>query len=99
MKRFVLITSALVALVATGAAVAHLKATDVSAVSATLTATTPSNVRTQTYTCDGQTFEVTTGRWSGTSTSTTPDLNGATDDLRRRASTTRRRSSAGSTAV
>jgi hypothetical protein len=77
MKRFVLITSALVALVATGAAVAHLKATDVSAVSATLTATTPSNVRTQTYTCEGQTFEVTTGRWSGTSTSTTPDLNGA----------------------
>ena len=47
MKRFVLITSALVALVATGAAVAHLKATDVSAVSATLTATTPSNVQTQ----------------------------------------------------
>ena len=48
MKRFALITSALVALVATGAAVAHMKATDVSAVSATLTATTPSNVRTQT---------------------------------------------------
>jgi len=77
MKRFALIASALVALVATGAAVAHLKATDVSAVSATLTATTPSNVRTQTYTCEGQTFEVTTGRWSGTSTSTTTDLNGA----------------------
>ena len=78
MKRFVLITSALVALVAAGAAVANLRATDVSAVSATLTATTPSNVQTRTYTCEGQTFEVTTGRWSGTSTSTTPDLNGAT---------------------
>ena len=40
-------------------------------------ATTPSNVQTRTYTCDGQTFEVTTGRWSGAATSTTPDLNGA----------------------
>ena len=77
MKRFVVIIAALVALVATGAAVAHLKASDVAAVSATLTATTPSNVQTRTYTCDGQTFEVTTGRWSGTATSTTPDLNGA----------------------
>lgn len=77
MKRFVLITAALGALVATGAAVAHLKASDVAAVSATLSATTPSNVQTRTYTCDGQTFEVTTGRWSGTATSTTADLNGA----------------------
>ena len=42
------------------------------AVSATLSATTPSNVQTRTYTCDGQTFEITTGRWSGTATSTTP---------------------------
>jgi hypothetical protein len=77
MKRFVLITAALGALVATGAAVAHLKAADVAAASATLTATTPSNVQTRTYTCDAQTFEVTTGRWSGTATSTTADLNGA----------------------
>ena len=77
MKRFVLLTAALAALVATGAAVAHLKSADVAATSATLTATTPSNVQTRTYTCDGQTFEVTTGRWSGTATSTTPDLNGA----------------------
>ena len=77
MKRFVLITSALVALVATGAAVAHLKAADVTAASATLSATTPSNVQTRTYTCDNQTFEITTGRWSGTATSTTADLNGA----------------------
>ncbi len=76
MKRFVLITAALCALVATGAAVAHLKASDVAAASATLTATTPSNVQTRTYTCDGQTFEITTGRWSGTATSTTADLNG-----------------------
>jgi hypothetical protein len=77
MKRFVLITAALGAMVATGAAVAHLKAADVTAASATLSATTPSNVQTRTYTCDGQTFEITTGRWSGTATSTTADLNGA----------------------
>ena len=77
MKRFVLITAALGALVATGAAVAHLKAADVTAASATLSATTPSNVQTRTYTCDGQTFEITTGRWSGAATSTTADLNGA----------------------
>ena len=54
-------------------AVAHLKSGDVTAVSATLSATTPSNVQTRTYTCAGQTFEVTTGRWTGLSTSTTPD--------------------------
>ncbi len=77
MKRLILITVALSALVATGAAVAHLKAGDVTAVSATISATTPANVQTRTYTCDGQTFEITTGRWTGTSTSTTPDLNGA----------------------
>src|SRR6185295_10859562 len=58
-------------------AVAHLRSADVAATSATLTATTPSNVQTRTYTCDNQTFEVTTGRWSGTATSTTADLNGA----------------------
>jgi hypothetical protein len=77
MKRFVLLTAALGALVATGAAVAHLRSADVAAASATLTATTPSNVQTRTFTCDGQTFEVTTGRWAGTATSTTADLNGA----------------------
>ena len=77
MKRFVLITAALGALVATGAAVANLKSADVTAATATLSATTPSNVETRTYTCDGQTFEVTTGRWTGTATSTTADLSGA----------------------
>ncbi|NUT57057.1 MAG: hypothetical protein HOQ03_13915 [Thermoleophilia bacterium] len=77
MKRFVLLTAAVGMLVATGAAVAHLKSADVAAASATVTATTPSNVQTRTYTCDNQTFEVTTGRWSGTATSTTPELNGA----------------------
>ena len=77
MKRFVLLAAALGTLVVTGAAVATLRSADVAATSATLTATTPSNVQTRTYTCDGQTFEVTTGRWSGTATSATPDLNGA----------------------
>ena len=61
MKRLILITAALSALVATGAAVAHLKAADVTQVSATLSAATASNVQTRTYTCDGQTIEITTG--------------------------------------
>jgi hypothetical protein len=77
MKRLILIAAALAALVATGAAVAHLKASDVSQVSATLSAPTAANVQTRTVTCDGQTIEITTGRYSGTATSTTPDLNGA----------------------
>jgi hypothetical protein len=77
MKRYILSAAALGALVVTGAAVAHLKSGDVTPVSATLSATTPANVQTRTYTCADQTFEVTTGRWTGTATSTTPDLNGA----------------------
>jgi hypothetical protein len=76
MKRLILVTAALTALVATGAAVATLRSGDVTPVSATLSATTPANVQTRTYTCAGQTFEVTTGRWTGTSTSATADLNG-----------------------
>lgn len=79
MKRLILITAALTALVAAGAAVAHLKTGDVSQVSATLSAPTAANVQTRTVTCDGQTIEITTGRYSGTATSTTPDLNGALD--------------------
>jgi len=76
MKRIILIATALGALVATSVAVANLKSGDVAPASATLSATTPANVQTRTYTCEGQTFEVTTGRWTGTSTSTTADLNG-----------------------
>lgn len=79
MKRIILIATALAALAATGAAVANLKSGDVNAVSATLSATTPANVQTRTYTCEGQTFEVTTGRWTGTATSTTTDLSGPVD--------------------
>lgn len=77
MKRYLALTAALGALVATSVAVAHgWRTADVSAVSATLTATTPTNVRTTTQTCNGQTIETTTGRWSGTATSATADLAG-----------------------
>lgn len=76
MKRLILLAAAAAVLVASGAALATLRTGDVNAVSATLGATTPVNVQTRTYTCDGQTFEVTTGRWSGASTSSTADLNG-----------------------
>ncbi|HEY8103701.1 MAG TPA: hypothetical protein VIE18_04240 [Gaiellaceae bacterium] len=76
MKRLFLLTAALSALVATGAAVAHLKSSDVSPVSATLTATTVAHLQTRTLTCAGQTIEISTGRYSGTTTSSTPDLNG-----------------------
>ena len=79
MRKSIFAAVALVALVASSVAVAHLKSGDVTAVSATLSATTPANVQTRTYTCAGQTFEVTTGRWTGLSTSTTPDLNGAVE--------------------
>ena len=79
MKRLILITAALSALVAAGAAVAHLNAGDVSQVSATLSVPTAANVQTRTVTCDGQTIEITTGHYSGTATSTTTDLNGTVD--------------------
>ena len=79
MRKSIFAVAALVALVASSVAVAHLKSGDVTAVSATLSATTPANVQTRTYTCAGQTFEVTTGRWTGLSTSTTPDLNGTAE--------------------
>ena len=79
MKRLILITAALSALVAASAAVAHLKAGDVTQVSATLSAPTAANVQTRTVTCDGQTIEITTGHYSGTATSTTTDLNGTVD--------------------
>lgn len=76
MKRLFLLTTALVALAASGAAVANLKAGDVNSVTATFTATTVTHLQTRTLTCAGQTIEISTGRWSGTATSTTPDLNG-----------------------
>ena len=79
MKRLILIAAALSALVAASAAVAHLKTGDVTQVSATLSAATAANVQTRTVTCDGQTIEITHGRYSGTATSTTTELNGTVD--------------------
>nr|MBA3476751.1 hypothetical protein [Actinomycetota bacterium] len=79
MKRLTLLTLALTALVATGAAVANLKSGDVSAVNATLTATTVAHLQTRTLTCAGQTIEVSTGHYTGTATSATPDLNGSVE--------------------
>ncbi|MBA2462417.1 MAG: hypothetical protein H0V45_11725 [Actinobacteria bacterium] len=76
MKRFFLLVAALTALVATGAAVANMKAGDVSQVSATLSAATVAHLQTRTITCEGQTIEISNGRYTGTSTSTTPDLAG-----------------------
>lgn len=77
MKRLMLGAAALGALVTTSVAVATLRSGDVTPVSAALTAATASNVETRTLTCDGQTIEITTGRYSGTATSSTADLNGA----------------------
>jgi hypothetical protein len=79
MKRLILFTAALSVLVATGAAVAHLKTGDVTQVSATLSAATAANVQTRTVTCGGQTIEITLGHYSGTATSTTTELNGPVD--------------------
>jgi hypothetical protein len=80
MKRYAVIAAGLGALVATSVAVANgWRTADVAAVSATLTATTPTNVQTSTQTCNGQTIEITTGRWSGTAASATADLAGPAD--------------------
>ena len=76
MKRAMLGVAALAALAVTSVAVATLRSGDVAQVSATLSATTAANVQTRTFTCDNQTIEITTGRWTGTASSATADLNG-----------------------
>lgn len=76
MKKSIFVVAALAALVASSVAVAHLKSGNVSAVSATLSAPTTVHLSTRTVTCAGQTIEISTGRYTGTSTSTTPDLAG-----------------------
>jgi hypothetical protein len=76
MRKTIFAVTALVALVASSVAVAHLKSANVSAVSATLSAPTTVQANTRTVTCDGQTIEITSGRYTGTSVSTTPDLAG-----------------------
>jgi hypothetical protein len=80
MKRFILLTAAAATLVSTGVAVAHHRSSDVSQVSATLSATTVSHLRTWTLTCEGgETLEISNGRYSGTATSATPDLSGGVE--------------------
>ncbi len=76
MKKSIFAVAALAALVASSVAVAHHRAGNVSPVSATLSAPTTAHLSTRTLTCDGQTIEISTGRYTGTSTSTTPDLAG-----------------------
>lgn len=79
MKKALVVLAALAALVASSVAVAHLKSGNLSAVSATLSAPTTAHLTTRTLTCAGQTIEVSHGRYTGTSTSTTPDLAGPVD--------------------
>ena len=76
MRKTMFVVAGLAALVASSVAVAHLKSGNVSAVSATLSAPTTAHLTTRTLTCAGQTIEVSTGRYTGTSTSSTPDLAG-----------------------
>ena len=76
MKKSIFAVAALAALVASSVAVAHLSSGNVTAVSATLSAPTTEHLTTRTLTCNGQTIEVSVGRYTGTSVSTTPDLAG-----------------------
>jgi hypothetical protein len=76
MRKTIFAVAALAALVASSVAVAHLKSGNVAAVSATLSAPTTAHLTTRTLTCNGQTIEVSEGRYTGTSVSTTPDLAG-----------------------
>ncbi len=77
MKKTIFIVAAVAALVASSVAVATLRhTTNLSPVSATLSAPTTVHVSTRTLTCDTQTIEITDGRYTGTSVSTTPDLAG-----------------------
>jgi hypothetical protein len=76
MKKTILVVAGLAALVASSVAVANLKSGNVSAVSATLSAPTTAHLTTRTLTCAGQTIEVSNGRYTGTSTSSTADLAG-----------------------
>jgi len=76
MKKSIFVAAALAALVASSVAVANLKSGNVSLVSAKLSAPTTAHLTTRTLTCDGQTIEVSTGRYTGMSESTTSDLAG-----------------------
>jgi hypothetical protein len=79
MRKTIFAAAALVALVASSVAVAHLKSGNVTAVSATLSAPTTAHLTSRTLTCDGQTIEISNGRYTGTSVSTTADLAGTVE--------------------
>ena len=77
MKKTIILAAALTALAATSVAVAsYVKSGNATAVSATISAPTTAHLTSRTITCDGQTIEISTGRYTGTSVSTTPDLAG-----------------------
>lgn len=76
MKKTIFLVAALAALLASSVAVAKLKSGNVSPVTATLSAPTTTRLTTRTLTCEGQTIEISNGRYTGLSTSTTPDLAG-----------------------
>ncbi|HUQ23554.1 MAG TPA: hypothetical protein VM049_11135 [Gaiellaceae bacterium] len=79
MRKTIFAIAALVALAASSVAVAHLKSANVSPVNATLSAPTTAHLTTRTVTCDGQTVEISNGRYTGTSASTTADLAGTVE--------------------
>ena len=91
MRRLILIVAALGLLAGAGVAVAHDgQGKTVKNVSATITATTGGNVRTDTCTgSDGNAYATTRGEWTGTATGTDPSLTGtATIDARAVVNTT-----------
>ena len=99
MKRTVFIVARSGCARASSVAVATLRHTsDLSPVSATLSAPTTVNVSTRTLTCDAQTIEITDGRYTGTATSTTAGSGPARSSCTFTSVYNMTRSSAGSTA-
>src|SRR5579875_1201958 len=77
MRRLIWIAASAFLLVGAGVAVARVTAAkSISAVSATFTATTASNVHTESCTGADGTYQATHGRWTGTASSSTGALNG-----------------------
>jgi hypothetical protein len=77
MRRLILAAAGALVLVGAGIAVAHDgNGKSIKQVSATFTATTPSNVRTSTCTAADGTYATSRGDYTGTAVSTDPTLNG-----------------------
>jgi hypothetical protein len=77
MRRLILTAAGVLVLVGAGIAVAHdNNGNSIKQVSATFTATAPSNVRTDTCTASDGTYASSRGDYTGTTTSTEPTLNG-----------------------